>query len=159
MSKRYCVPETYETKRLRLRRIALADAQSVFDSYAGDADVARYTSWTPHQTVGETHSFIKRVLSQAENGQCFPMIVFAKAALVQPIGVFEVNLHGSTADYGYVLSKTAWGLGYATEVLTSLIGHALSHPEIYRVEAFCNTQNTASAKVMKKAGMTREGAP
>ncbi|MGV1760920.1 GNAT family N-acetyltransferase [Rhizobium sp. A41-96] len=37
------------------------------------------------------------------------------------------------------------------------VGHALSHPAIFRAEATCDVENIASARVMEKAGVTKEG--
>jgi ribosomal-protein-alanine N-acetyltransferase len=38
-----------------------------------------------------------------------------------------------------------------------LIAWCFEQPEIYRVWAVCDTENLASARVMEKAGMQREG--
>lgn len=52
---------------------------------------------------------------------------------------------------------TASGASRASEVMTWLVDHALSHPAISRAEAFCDVENSASARVMEKVEMTREG--
>jgi RimJ/RimL family protein N-acetyltransferase len=44
-----------------------------------------------------------------------------------------------------------------TEAVTALIGWALKQDAIYRVWAVCDVENGASARVMEKAGMKREG--
>jgi [ribosomal protein S5]-alanine N-acetyltransferase len=44
-----------------------------------------------------------------------------------------------------------------TEIVRVLIDWALSQPSIYRVSAVCDSENLASARVMEKAGMQREG--
>jgi len=44
-----------------------------------------------------------------------------------------------------------------TEAAQALVEWALSQPEIYRVWAVCDVQNTASTKVLEKLGMRREG--
>ena len=41
--------------------------------------------------------------------------------------------------------------------MTVLVAHALSHPSVSRAEAICDTENVASAWVMEKSGMKREG--
>ena len=44
-----------------------------------------------------------------------------------------------------------------TEAVRGVIAWALAQPEIYRVAAVCDVENIASARVMEKAGMVREG--
>ena len=44
-----------------------------------------------------------------------------------------------------------------TEAVKALVTWALQRPEIYRVWAVCDIDNKASARVMEKAGMQREG--
>jgi RimJ/RimL family protein N-acetyltransferase len=44
-----------------------------------------------------------------------------------------------------------------TEALRVLLDWTDGEPEIFRAWAFCDVDNPASARVMEKAGMTREG--
>jgi RimJ/RimL family protein N-acetyltransferase len=47
--------------------------------------------------------------------------------------------------------------GFATEALAHVIEVALAKPSIWRVSATTDVENVASARVMEKAGMQREG--
>jgi len=42
-------PERIETARLVLRRPTAADAEAIFNRYAGDSDVTRYLAWPRHR--------------------------------------------------------------------------------------------------------------
>jgi RimJ/RimL family protein N-acetyltransferase len=44
-----------------------------------------------------------------------------------------------------------------SEVLTSVVQWALGQPGIYRVWATCDVDNVASARVLERVGMEREG--
>ena len=44
-----------------------------------------------------------------------------------------------------------------TEALQPLVNWVINQPEIYRVWAVCDCENLASARVLEKIGMTREG--
>ena len=44
-----------------------------------------------------------------------------------------------------------------TEALTVLSNWCLQQPKFWRVEAYCDVDNKASARVMERAGMEREG--
>lgn len=153
----YILPEEFGTRRYALRRVRMQDAQAIFDSYAQDAEVTRYLAWRPHGSVSETAAFLKRATAEWDAGTGFPVIVFDRHTRENVIGMFHPRLIGHCVNYGYALRRAAWGQGAATEILRWLVDHALSHPAIFRAEAFCDTENRASARVMEKAGMTPEG--
>lgn len=59
--------------------------------------------------------------------------------------------------FGYVLARPQWGQGLMAEALRFGVDWALSQPEVFRAYSFCDVENPASARVMEKAGMAREG--
>jgi RimJ/RimL family protein N-acetyltransferase len=67
------------------------------------------------------------------------------------------RITGEKWELGFVLAQPHWGKGYMTEAVRGLVAWALKQKEIYRVWAVCDTDNVASARVMEKAGMQREG--
>ena len=60
------------------------------------------------------------------------------------------------ASTGYVLSRDAWGKGYATEALQAMVGVARS-VGIRRLYAICHIEHRASWRVLEKCGFLREG--
>jgi len=48
-------------------------------------------------------------------------------------------------------------MGYMTEAVAGIIDWALKQESVYRVWAVCDVENLASAQVLEKAGMQREG--
>lgn len=153
----YRLPDEFETDRYVLRRPRPRDAEAIFQGYATDGEVTRYLGWAPHRHVGETEAFLASIAREWEDGTGFPLVVAPREARDTLIGMFHPHLRRSTVNYGYVLRADRWGQGCATEILRWLVGHALSHPAIHRTEAFCDVANAASARVMEKAGMSREG--
>ena len=71
--------------------------------------------------------------------------------------MISARVDGPKWELGYVLARSHWSRGYMTEVVKAVIGCALSQPGIYRVWSVCDIENVASARVMEKAGMTKEG--
>lgn len=157
MSVLYRLPDEFETARYHLRRVRVDDADAVFNSYATDAMVTRFLGWTPHQSVAVTAAFLKSAASEWDLGKGFPVVAFHRDQPDQLIGMFHPHMIGHRVNYGYVLQMSSWGQGCASEVMRWLVVHALSHPEILRAEAFCDVDHPASARVMEKAGMEREG--
>lgn len=63
----------------------------------------------------------------------------------------------ASAELGYVLSRSYWGRGLMPEAVRAMIRFGFQRMDLNRIEARCIAKNTASARVMEKAGMTREG--
>ncbi|EAW12064.1 GNAT family N-acetyltransferase [Aspergillus clavatus NRRL 1] len=56
-------------------------------------------------------------------------------------------------EVGFILHREAWGLGFATEALTAFVDLFWRvRPEFSILEAWCDTENEASAKVLRKCG-------
>jgi [ribosomal protein S5]-alanine N-acetyltransferase len=157
MNSPYRLPDEFETNRFLLRRVNVADAKSIFVSYAGDPEVTRFLGWKPHSSEHATAAFLEVAVSEWDQGKGFPVVASRREQPAELIGMFHPRLNGHCVRYGYVLRASVWGKGIASEVMTYLVDHALSHPEIFRAEAFCDVDHAASARVMEKAGMRREG--
>lgn len=149
-------PEIFETPRLRSRPPRMEDAEPIFESYAQDLDVVKYLIWRPHKNIGETRAFLRSILKISENSAKFPYVIDRKSD-GKLLGMFEIRLDGHMADMGYVLAKTHWGQGYMTEATQAFVDWALAQSGIYRIWSICDIENLASAKVMEKVGMQREG--
>jgi len=65
---------------------------------------------------------------------------------------FRTNQHA--ANLGYVLAKEYLIM---TEAARCVVEHAFTQQELYRVQGFCDVDNVASARVLEKVGMRREG--
>lgn len=59
----------------------------------------------------------------------------------------------AVAELGYRLRRSAWGRGYGTEGARALVRHAFTGLGVSRVVATTMTVNTASRRVLEKAGL------
>jgi RimJ/RimL family protein N-acetyltransferase len=57
------LPDSFETSRLRLRPVAVDDAEAIFGAYAQDEEVARYLIWRPHRSLSETKGYVERCMA------------------------------------------------------------------------------------------------
>jgi len=149
-------PETFQTERLRLRKPEIADAEPIFHAYAQDEEVTKYLTWRPNRTVAETRDFLRSCLAGWNERKSFHWVILSKTP-EELLGMISARLDGPKWELGYVLARPHWSKGYMTEVVKTLICWALSQPSIYRVWSVCDIDNLASARVMEKAGMTKEG--
>ena len=149
-------PEIIETERLSLRPPMLSDAESIFRSYAQDVEVVRYVIWKPHNSVEETTVFLSDRIAAWQDNRRFSWVITQKPS-ADLIGMVEMRIEDFKANLGYVIARRFWRRGFATEAVRSIVNWALSQERIYRVWAVCDVDNVASARVLEKAGMQREG--
>lgn len=149
-------PAILKTARLVLRPPVLDDADAIFRKYAQDPEVTKYLVWRPHESIVATRAFIRRCIRCRKDGTAFPWVV-ARQHDDELAGMLELRIDGFRADLGYVIAQKYWGNGYATEVTKAMVEWALLQQGIYRVWATCDIENLASARVLEKAGMQREG--
>lgn len=149
-------PETVQTQRLLLRRPRPSDADAIFQEYAQDREVTRYVMWVPHASVETTRAFIANCDAQWISSKAFTYAITRQEG-GKAIGMIDFRPTGQRADFGYVLARPHWGQGLMPEAASALIAIALAQPSIFRVQATCDVENRASARVLEKAGLSREG--
>jgi [ribosomal protein S5]-alanine N-acetyltransferase len=149
---------TLETPRLTLRRLKAADAEAVY-AYASDPEVAQYMQWERHRTVADSHSFIRWSLERYAEGRSgdWGVTVKGEDQLVGTCGFFDWDLRHARAEVGYVIARTHWNQGYMTEALRAMLAFGFGPMALTRIQGLCVSENAASARVMEKAGMRREG--
>jgi [ribosomal protein S5]-alanine N-acetyltransferase len=148
-----------ETERLVLRDFVEEDWRAVH-RYACDAEVVRYMEWGPN-TEAETRQYIDRVIAsqKASPRYTFELAVTLKAGglLIGGAGFHAADPQSHEGWLGYVLHRDAWGQGYATEAARALLVFGFRHFGLHRIWATCDARNAASAHVLEKIGMQREG--
>jgi [ribosomal protein S5]-alanine N-acetyltransferase len=148
-----------ETERLLLRKMRLDDAEAMF-AYASDPEVTRYVPWDTHRSMEDSESFLGFATEGYERGDFGGWGVVLKDDGVF-IGTCGIDVgyapEHARAELGYVLSREHWGKGLMPEAVRAVIRLSFGRMGLNRVEARCIAENTASARVMEKAGMTYEG--
>ena len=150
------LPDRFKTARLILRPIAPEDAPAIFTGYGQDPDVARFVTWRPHQDRADIAAYIARcVAAPAERSRTYALIGREAGRL---LGAFDLRRpEPHRLDCGYVLARAEWGKGLMTEALSEVVRWAMQQHDIWRIGAVCDIENRASARVMEKAGLVREG--
>lgn len=148
-----------ETSRLVLREFADHDAPAV-QAYAGDAEVVRHLDWGPN-TPEDTAAFLS--VARASRG-AMPRTAYHLAIVLKAtdrlIGGCRITIRRPThgdGDVGYVLDRSHWGHGYTTEAMRALVTFGFGRLALHRISATCDVDNHASARVLEKLGMQREG--
>lgn len=145
------------TPRLELRAFADADFAAVHE-YAADPEVVRHTDWGPN-TPDETRAFLRSaaggVLADPWAGLTLAVVLRAEGRVIGAAALHAGD--DRDASLGYCLNRRYWGSGVATEAAAALLRLAFGPLGLHRVWATCRPENAASARVLEKVGMRREG--
>jgi RimJ/RimL family protein N-acetyltransferase len=149
---------TLETERLILREFEENDRQAI-QEYASDPEVVRYIGWGPN-TEKDTQEFLQRAFDrqreQPRTEYELAVVLKAENRLIGGGGIY-INPDHKEAELGYTLNRRFWGQGYATEAARAFVAFGFEELGLHRVYATCDPANTASARVMEKIDMQREG--
>ena len=148
-----------ETGRLILREFAESDWQAVH-GYASDPEVVRYMVWGPN-TEEATRGFIQHALTcqqeQPRRNCDLAVVLKADGRIIGGCGIYISNPNNREGEIGYIFHRDFWGRGYATETARAMVALGFERLGLHRVFATCDPQNVASARVLEKARMRREG--
>jgi len=145
------------TQRLLLRPYRADDVDAVY-AYERLPETARYLSNEP-MSRAEAEALVTRRIGSStlgDVGEVVNMIIeLARTGdLVGDCALFWRS--EGQAEVGYVLHPAHHGHGYATETVGALLRLGFEDLGLHRVAARCDARNTASARVMERAGMRRE---
>ena len=146
-----------ETERLLLRRLTAADVDNLYALNSDPAVMRFLTGGRPIPLAEIQGELLPRYLEyyQRYTGYGF------WAAIERSSGDFLGWFHFRPAEgagpgeveLGYRLRQSAWGQGYATEGSRALIRKGFRMLGVERVVASTMAVNTASRRVMEKAGL------
>jgi RimJ/RimL family protein N-acetyltransferase len=146
-----------ETERLVLRRFGVDDADHLVDLDA-DPDVMRFvTGGVPTSRAEIENEFLPAFLGYYERYEGYGFWAVIEKATGEFLGWFHFRPRpgavSGEVELGYRLRKSAWGRGYATEGSRALIRKGFTELGVRRVTAEAMAVNTASRRVMEKAGL------
>lgn len=92
VGKLFSSPPTFETARLRIRRLELSDAADYFE-LASDPDVSAETVWDRHHSIEETVDYLIRVNQRFDMKQAIHWGIVEKASgkLIGRTGLIHVD--------------------------------------------------------------------
>lgn len=146
-----------ETDRLLLRPFRESDFHAVH-AYGSDPAVTRFTDFGPNREE-DTKAFLAEAIRCSEidgaPGWEFAVEECSSAAFLGAAGIRFIG--NKAAEIGYCYPVPSWGRGIATETASALLKLAFESLKLHRVQARCDPRNAASARVLQKIGMVREG--
>jgi RimJ/RimL family protein N-acetyltransferase len=149
---------TLVTDRLILRPFYIDDSPRV-QELAGDQAVAEMTLNIPHPYQdGMAELWISTHQESFKNESSITLAITLKET-DQVIGAIELDLNRKHhfGELGYWVGKPYWNQGYCTEAAKEVVRYGFENLELNRIQARTMVNNLASARVMEKIGMRREG--
>lgn len=147
-----------KTPRLRLRPFVAADASEV-QRLAGDRRVAETTASLPHpypDGAAETWIGTHAAKWHAHEELIFAITLKSTGQLLGSISLVLLTAD-SKAELGYWVGLPYWNQGFASEAAQAVIDCGFRTLGLNRIQAHHLASNSASGRVMEKAGMSREG--
>jgi len=151
---------TLVAQRLRLRSFRKSDLE-VFAAYRSDPEVARYQSWNAPYSLDQAVAFYQEMQSEpiGTPGVWYQLAV---ERLVQPgisgdCAFLVLKEDNRQAQIGVTFSRAYQKQGYATEAVRRLLDYLFGSLFLHRVSAICDSENYASARLLERVGMRREG--
>jgi RimJ/RimL family protein N-acetyltransferase len=161
-----------KSERLLLRPLAETDSDVAIELFT-DPAVIRYVceTYTEQQVVvEEMPKYTKRCAGGCIGAWCVVERATQEKlgmAILLPLPIEEDDRNWDLVvgddvpdceiEIGYILKKSAWGRGYATEATKRLLKFAFEETPLEELVATTNSENTASQRVLEKSGLVYEG--
>ena len=146
-----------ETEHLVLRELRETDREDIFNNINHDKEVLKYYLDNYHEDIASFS--LEKTLDWCRKAERYYLAIVLKDT-GEVIGTINqcsgINRYFNNIEIGYALGSKYWNKGYGTEALKAFITF-LFGKGIHKVYCGCIKENTASSKVMLKAGMKYEG--
>lgn len=163
---------TFESERLIYTPLALEDIDLAIEQWT-DPEVIKYVADRTYSEQ-ELREEMPIVTRRAGRG-CIGIWLLREKASAEKIGsgillplpieaddtewdlVQGEDIPDAEIEVGYILKRTAWGKGYATEACRRLLRFAFEETPLTEVVATIDPRNNASRHVLAKSGMRETG--
>jgi RimJ/RimL family protein N-acetyltransferase len=142
---------------LVLREFAENDLNDLYELYRRE-DYRRYEGSPLSRKEVEDHLLWKiRDAGEQPRLRYYFAVTLPSSQMIGQVSARNHHPHISEWELGWGIHPDEWGKGYATEAARAMLDLVFNQQSGHRAVAFCHAGNAASARVMEKIGMQREG--
>lgn len=145
-----------ETERLSLRPFAETDLEAFYNCCRNPV-LGNNAGWKPHETIEESCEILHQVFMGQEN--IWAIVKKKDGKLIGSLGLLpdpkRENPHALML--GYWLDEAAWGKGYMTEAVETVLNYGFMKLNANIITANCYPHNERSRKILIKQGFEYEG--
>ena len=146
-----------ETERLQMEPVTPAHAEAMFDVLS-DERIYTYMPTNPPaslESLRESYEFLSRGESPDGRERWLNWILVDREG-GRALGYFQATVREpESCLIAYVLNPVHWGKGHAREASVALIGHLFERYDVPSVEAYIDTRNEPSIRLVESLGLVR----
>lgn len=145
------------TERLLLQQVIPDDQQFIFEGLSHPEVIpfygVRYSSFEATKAQMDWYNEL------FENGTGISWKIVNRQTLEKmgDISIYLYKPEHKKAEIGFWLLPQYWNKGYASEAMAAAIQYWKVEKDLHRLEGFVEEGNTASSKLLEKAGFRYEG--
>lgn len=145
------------TERLLLQQVIPDDQQFIFEGLSHPEVIpfygVRYSSFEATKAQMDWYNEL------FENGTGISWKIVNRQTLEKmgDISIYLYKPEHKKAEIGFWLLPQYWNKGYASEAMAAAIQYWKVEKDLHRLEGFVEEGNTASSKLLEKAGFQYEG--
>jgi [ribosomal protein S5]-alanine N-acetyltransferase len=144
---------------IALRPWREGDARSAAD-WGLDHEIVRWTGVPPGRSISRRLDWVAYTRQAARAGEGVFLVV-TDASTEELLGAIDLRFPDRSdpkiGELGYLLAAPARGRGVMARAVRLLAAWGFSEAGLARVQAMTHPDNEASARVLSRAGFTREG--
>jgi len=147
------------TVRLTLKKFERDHIHDMFRNWANDDEVTKYLTWPTHKNMAITQRVVESWVQSYESPTVYHWAIYLEEIkeVIGSISVVSLSNENEKCEIGYCIGKKYWNRGIVTEALKAVLEFLFREVGMQRIAAYFDSENIASGKVMKKAGMSFEG--
>ena len=147
-----------ETERLILRKMSPDDRDDFF-TMRSDKRMHEYTDTTPDHDISQTEEYLAKMLRGVDESRWIIWAIQhrASARVIGFVGIWNFDETQTTAELSYGIAPEFQGKGYMSEALTRVIEYAFDTLKLAALEAYTETENTPSRRLLERIGFGEAG--
>lgn len=144
-----------KTSRLTLKPIDLSHLHSTYE-YSGNLENTKYMMFLPYTSLEETREVLEQSVKywQSENPLYLHFAILLEDRHIGEVSIYYTD-NPNEGELGWVIHRDFWNRGYTTESARAVMDYAVNTLGMNRIIACCDSENSASYRVMEKLGMHR----
>lgn len=145
------------TKRLRLRRYNISDAEYMYRNYAKDERVTKFLSWKPYKNIEDIEEFLVARIKEYTSHRIYNWAIEMNSEIIGSISTTSIDERNCNCEIGYCIGFDYWNKGISSEALLGVMNFLFNEVGMHRITAKHDVENPASGRVMIKCNMIFEG--
>lgn len=147
---------TITTERLKLRKFNANDAKDCFKNFLADENSYKFVGGKPITNKYSAYFVCLGYKCKAIIQSSYFWAIELNGEVIGQISSNYIRKRNNECNIGYTIGSKFWNKGFATEATKAIIKFFFEEVGINKICANCYDENIGSAKVMEKAGMTKE---